>query len=150
MRDSAAGVCHAVPMSDWHRVIRLQPGAPVIMSGAYGTVRRVNCVRETYAVHLTKPQRIIDVPFGSPELCADLSSSPGSAGGPTGKAGKQCLRGSRATAHGAQGVGIIEGCESQAAQPLQRERNKPPRERLQVPGRKAAPAQCFSSSAMMM
>ena len=60
-------------MAEWHRMIRLQPGAPVLFHGARGVVRRLNPIRETYAVHLISEQRTVDVPFGAPELHADVS-----------------------------------------------------------------------------
>ena len=63
-----------IPMAEWHRVIRLHPGAPVCYRGERGVVRRANPMRETYAVHLVMEQRTVDVPFAAADLHADVSS----------------------------------------------------------------------------
>ena len=61
-----------VSMAEWHKVIKLQAGAPVLFDGVRGVVRRANPVRATYAIHLPSEQRTVDVPFGSEALWADV------------------------------------------------------------------------------
>ena len=63
-----------VSMAEWHKVIKLQAGAPVLFNGLRGVVKRANPIRETYAVHFPSEQRTLDVPYGSEGLWADVSS----------------------------------------------------------------------------
>ncbi len=99
-----------VSMADWHKVIRLQSGAPVLYDGMRGTVRRANPVRQTYAVHLLDEQRTVDVPFGSDALWADVgggepvccsSGRAGASGGArsSGSGGSSTSKGMRSAAN---------------------------------------------------
>ena len=113
-------------MADWHKMIRLQPGAPVLYQGLRGIVRRSNPVRESYAIHLPDEQRTVDVPFGDADLRADVTSSPVAPSG-------------------------AQQPTSQTAGPGCSRRNSPPLPGAASGDRKSPrPSQCFSSSRMMM
>lgn len=138
-------------MANWHGLISLQPGAPVVYEGAHGIVRRANPARGSYAIHLLAEQRTIDVPFDAANLHADVTAT--SMDAPAEHAAQSAT--TRSSLSGGSGSGG-KGLDGVRARLAARERARPTSRGTSSSSRSMSPirrpvskAQCFSSVRMM-